>query len=168
MNKKNKREVPIKNYIKLGIILLISILILFYLYLWYKTYEENRLNTPIMDEYLSIINLNELDDYLIENKNATIYLSKLNDTQIRHFEKNFKTIIQDNGLKNKILYLDLTKEITNEPITITDNYSIEDEDLPLIITIEDSQVKKVYNIKDNNYDENNLENFLSQIGLLDK
>lgn len=167
MNKNNKREVPIKNYIKLGIILLISILALFYLYLWYRTYEENRLNTPIMDNYLSIINYNELDDYLTENKNATIYLSKLNDNDIRSFEKKFKLIIQDNALKNKILYLDLTNELDqNNEITITNNYTINENNLPMIVIIENSQVKKTYNIKKNNYDENKLETFLDQNNLL--
>lgn len=167
MNKNNKREVPIKNYIKLGIILLISILALFYLYLWYRTYEENRLNTPIMDNYLSIINYNELDDYLTENKSATIYLSKLNDNDIRSFEKKFKLIIQDNALKNKILYLDLTNELDqNNEITITNNYTINENNLPMIVIIENSQVKKTYNIKENNYDENKLETFLDQNNLL--
>lgn len=167
MNKNNKREVPVKNYIKLGIILLISILALFYLYLWYRTYEENRLNTPIMDNYLSIINYNELNDYLTENKNATIYLSKLNDNDIRSFEKEFKLIIQDNALKNKILYLDLTNELDqNNEITITNNYSINENNLPMIVIIENSQVKKTYNIKENNYDENKLETFLDQNNLL--
>lgn len=167
MNKNNKREVPVKNYIKLGIILLISILALFYLYLWYRTYEENRLNTPIMDNYLSIINYNELNDYLTENKNATIYLSKLNDNDIRSFEKEFKLIIQDNALKNKILYLDLTNELDqNNEITITNNYTINENNLPMIVIIENSQVKKTYNIKENNYDENKLETFLDQNNLL--
>ena len=167
MNKNNKREVPIKNYIKLGIILLISILALFYLYLWYRTYEENRLNTPIMDNYLSIINYNELNDYLTENKSATIYLSKLNDNDIRSFEKEFKLIIQDNALKNKILYLDLTNELDqNNEITITNNYTINENNLPMIVIIENSQVKKTYNIKKNNYDENKLETFLDQNNLL--
>lgn len=167
MNKNNKREVPIKNYIKLGIILLISILALFYLYLWYRTYEENRLNTPIMDNYLSIINYNELNDYLTENKNATIYLSKLNDNDIRSFEKEFKLIIQDNALKNKMLYLDLTNELDqNNEITITNNYTINESNLPVIVIIENSQVVEIYNIKENNYDENKLEAFLNQNNII--
>lgn len=167
MNKNNKREVPVKNYIKLGIILLISILALFYLYLWYRTYEENRLNTPIMDNYLSIINYNELNDYLTENKNATIYLSKLNDNDIRSFEKEFKLIIQDNALKNKMLYLDLTNELDqNNEITITNNYTINESNLPVIVIIENSQVVEIYNIKENNYDENKLEAFLNQNNII--
>lgn len=167
MNKNNKREVPVKNYIKLGIILLISIFALFYLYLWYRTYEENRLNTPIMDNYLSIINYNELNDYLTENKNATIYLSKLNDNDIRSFEKEFKLIIQDNALKNKMLYLDLTNELDqNNEITITNNYTINESNLPVIVIIENSQVVETYNIKENNYDQTKLEAFLDQNNLL--
>lgn len=169
MNKNNKREVPIKNYIKLGIILLISIFALFYLYLWYKTYEENRLNTPIMDNYLSIINYNELEDYLIENKDTILYLSKLNDNTIRDFEKKFKTIILDNALKNKILYLDLTNELkdNNNQIKITNNYIVNPDNIPLIVIIKNGQVTETYNIKEDNYDQNKLESFLDQNNLLE-
>ena len=42
--KKDLREVPVKNYIFLGIIILVTILLLFYFYLWYLTYEESKLN----------------------------------------------------------------------------------------------------------------------------
>ena len=129
----------------------------------------NKINDGgfIPPHYLSIINYNELNDYLTENKNATIYLSKLNDNDIRSFEKEFKLIIQDNALKNKILYLDLTNELDqNNEITITNNYSINENNLPMIVIIENSQVKKTYNIKENNYDENKLETFLDQNNLL--
>ena len=57
--KENLREVPIKNYIYLFIILLGSLLLLLYLYTWYETYNESKLNTSIMDEYLTVINYNE-------------------------------------------------------------------------------------------------------------
>ena len=36
----------------------------------------------------------------------------------------------------------------------------------MIVIIENSQVKKTYNIKENNYDENKLETFLDQNNLL--
>ena len=73
--KKDKlREIPLKNYIYLFLILLGSILLLLYIYTWYETYHENKLNTSIMNNYLTVINYNELDNYIIENKNAIIYV----------------------------------------------------------------------------------------------
>ena len=74
-SKKEKvREIPLKNYIYLFIVLLGSVLFLIYVYTWYETYKENKLKTGILNDYLTIINYNELDDYIIENKNAILYV----------------------------------------------------------------------------------------------
>ena len=104
-NKKNEllREVPRKNYIYLFLILLGSLLLLLYIYTWYDAYNENRLNTSIMDKYLTVINYNELDNYIIENKNAVIYVSILGNEDISKFEKKFKNLVSEHNLKNDIL-----------------------------------------------------------------
>ena len=81
------REVPKKNYLYLFLILLGSIIFLIYLYTWYETYNENKLNTTIMDKYLTVINYNELDNYIIENKDAVIYVSILGNEDINKFER---------------------------------------------------------------------------------
>ena len=47
--KENTKQVPFKNYIYLFCILLGSILLLFYIYTWYETYNENKLYTSIMN-----------------------------------------------------------------------------------------------------------------------
>ena len=78
--------------------------------MWYSAYEENRLNTPIMDKHLTVINYNELENFLIENKEAVIYVSVLENEEIRKFEKNFKNIINHYSLNNNLLYLDLSSE----------------------------------------------------------
>ncbi len=158
------RQVPIKNYIKLGIILLISILLLFYFYLWYKTYEQNQLNTPIMDKYLQVINYNELEDYLLDNKTATIYVSKLQDKTIRNFEKQFKRLTIDNSLKDKILYLDLTEELKNNQIsnTIKSKYNLTSSELPIILHFQDNSLKDTFSIKDQNYNLQTIEQYLYQ------
>jgi len=59
-NKNNEklREVPPKNYLYLFLVLLGSILLIIYLYKWYETYNESKLNTTIMDQYLTVINYN--------------------------------------------------------------------------------------------------------------
>ena len=81
--------------------------------MWNNAYEESKLNTTIMDKYLQVINYNELNNYLIENKDAVIYISVLEDQKIRNFERKFKSIIVNNSLNSDILYLDLTSELKN-------------------------------------------------------
>ena len=75
--KEKTREIPLKNYVYLFLILLGSILFLTYAYTWYETYTENKLNISIMNNYLTVINYNELDNYITENKDAVIYVSLL-------------------------------------------------------------------------------------------
>jgi len=165
-----KREVPIKNYIFLGIIILVSILLIFYFYLWYLTYEESKLNNQIMDRYLQVINYNEFEDYLTENKDAYVYVSILENQEIRDFEIEFKSVVIDNSLKKEMLYLDLT-EVYNSKKQLTNaknKYTINNKNIsnvPCILVFKDGKLTNIYDIKANNYNLDKLENFLEQEGL---
>ena len=167
MKKNKERTIPIKNYLILGVILLLTIGLVYYFYLWYITYEESKLNTMMMDKYLQVINYNELNNYLVENKDAVIYSSVLEDQKIRHFEKKFKNIIIKNSLNNDILYLDLTEELKDKNITkdIKETYNINNQDIantPSIMIFKDGNLYSIYNIKDNNYNINNLVDYLEE------
>ena len=141
--KKEKiRTIYLKNYIYLLLIILGSVLFLFYIYTWYKTYIQNKLNTGIMNEYLTVINYNELEDYIIENKDAIVYVSVLGDENINKFEENLKNSIVDNNLKNDILYLDLTNE--NKAYT-TKKLQIE-EDFPYLVVYTNGKITDTYKI----------------------
>lgn len=168
---KIKREVPIKNYIILSGVILVSLLLLFYFYLWYLTYEESKLNTQIIDRYLQVINYNELNDYILENKDAYVYVSVLEDSNIRDFELKFKTLIIDNSLKDKILYLDLT-EINNDKKAkdeASKKYQVVDKsilDIPCLLVFKKGNLEKIYDIKETNYDTNSLLKFLKKEGVV--
>lgn len=159
--KKDKlREVPLKNYIYLFLILLGSILLLIYIYTWYDTYNKNKLNTSIMNEYLTVINYNELDNYIVENKDAIIYVSILGNEDINHFERKFKNVVLENNLKNSILYLD----ITNENIeSATKKLQIE-EDFPYLVVYTNGNITDTYNIKETNYSSKKTLKYLNRIG----
>ena len=65
IKKEKLREIPLKNYIYLFLNLLGSFLLLIYINNWYNTYNKNKLNIGIMNDYLTVINYNELDNYII-------------------------------------------------------------------------------------------------------
>lgn len=155
-----------KNYIILGLILIITIIIATYFFKWYNTYQESKLNTMILDEYLQVIRYNELEDYLMENKDAIIYISKLRNQEIRTFEKKFKNLIIKYNLNNDILYLNTTDEIDSSfnVESITKNNSI--KDLPLLIIYKDGKIYNIYNIKENNYNINLLINYFKEEGII--
>ena len=51
-----KKEIPLKNYILLSIVLILTIVVVTYFFMWENTYEKSRLQTPILDDYLLVIN----------------------------------------------------------------------------------------------------------------
>lgn len=163
LNKENQREVPIKNYVYLFIILLGSILLLIYIYTWYETYKESKLNISIMNDYLTVINYNELEDYIIENKDAVLYVSVLGDSEINKFEEKFKNTVMDNDLRDKILYLDLTnenKEAVRKDLEINQDY-------PYLVVYTNGEVTDTYNIQENQYNPKKIIKYLNRIGAIE-
>lgn len=155
---KKEKEIPFKNYIILAVILIFTILLVVYLFNWQSIYQKNKLQEPILDKYLMVINYNELDDYLVENKEAIVYVSVLNDEKIRMFENKFKNLIIKNDLNNKILYLNLT----NESVEINKKYLSNLSGVPTLIIFDEGKVVESYSIKDNNYDIKAFEKFLKK------
>lgn len=154
------RNIPTKNYIYLFLILLGSVLFLIYVYTWYNTYNQNKLNTSIMNEYLTVINYNELDNYISENQNAVIYVSILGNEEINRFEKSFKNTIVDNNLRNNILYLDLTNE---DRVNATEKLKI-DQNFPYIVVYTSGTITDTYSIVKNDYSSKKIEKYLNRIG----
>ena len=164
-NKKKEvlREVPKKNYIYLFSVLLGSILLLIYLYTWHEAYNENKLNTSIMDKYLTVINYNELDNYIIENKDAVIYVSILGNEDIHNFEKKFKNLVGEHNLKNAILYLN----ISDENISAATNKLNIEEEFPYLVVYTNGVITDTYSINENNYSNDKIEKYLNRIGVIE-
>lgn len=166
-----EKNIPFKNYVLLAVVLIISIILVIYFYMWYNVYEENKLNSPIMDKYIQVVNYNELNNYLVENKDSVIYSSVLDNQEIRNFEIKFKSFISDNSLRGSILYLDLTSELKDKEInnSLKETYKVGSNNItntPSIMIFKDGKLVSLYNIKDNNYDINKLKNYLEEEGII--
>jgi len=163
---KEERKIPFKNYIILSILLLISVVLVIYFYMWYGEFYSTKTNTPIMDNYFNVINYNELDTYLIENNYVVIYTSVLQDEKTRDFEKKFTKVVEDYSLSNKILYLDLTEQYNNKKLynSIVDKYEL--LNMPCIIIFKDGTLHDIYSISDRNYDVNLLVSYLKIKGVI--
>jgi len=111
---KEIRKVPLKNYIILGVVMIVTLLLLYYFYMWVDIYKESKINIPIMDKYMNVINSNELENYLVENPNAILYVSMLDNEEIRSFEKKFKNEFKNKKVNNEVLYMNLTTELNDE------------------------------------------------------
>lgn len=160
---KKEREIAFKNYIILALVLIITIIGVIYIFMWYSSKEKSKLELPILDDYIMPINYNELNDYIIENKDAVIYTSVLNDVNIRLFENKFKNVIIKNNLNSSILYLDLTNEIkdNNVLLKMEKKYGTK-VDIPSVMVFRDGVLTDVYNIKEDNYNIKKLEKYLEK------
>ena len=152
-----KRIIPLKNYIILGIIIVVTLLLLHYFYMWFDAYNETKLNRPILDKYMEVINYNELDNYLIENPNTIIYVSVLEDSEIRNFEKKLKEVFKNGEINNEVLYLDITDDIKSKSIKkeMKEKYSsnsVSILDVPAILIIDNGKLKSINTISSINYD----------------
>ena len=168
MDKDNLRVIPKKNYVILGIVFLVSILLLYYFYLWVDAYNETKLNKPIMNKYLEVINYNELENYLIESPDAIIYVSVLEDKRIREFEKSFKIVFRKHEIDNNILYLNITDELKDKKKIkeMQSKYYIGNKticDVPSILVFDNSKLRTIYNIAENDYDVDRVKEFLDNI-----
>ncbi len=108
-----KRKIPIKNYIILIIICLLSVFLCMYMSSWYKTREEAKMPSGIMTGFLPEIRLEELDNFLLENVNIILYVSASTDESIKRFEKNVHDYIAREGLLRNFAYID-TKDLTED------------------------------------------------------
>ena len=160
---KKEREIAFKNYIILALVLIITIIGVIYIFMWYSSKEKSKLELPILDDYIMPINYNELNDYIVENKDAVIYTSVLNDVNIRLFEIKFKNVIVKNNLNSSILYLDLTNEIkdNNVLLKMEKKYGTK-VDIPSVMVFRDGVLTDVYNIKEDNYNIKKLEKYLEK------
>ena len=119
------RVIPKKNYIYLGLIFILSLMVIFYFNMWYKSYKDSLLKESIIDNYLNVINYNEIDDYIMENKDSLIYVSVLGDEDINKFEVKFVNAITENSLRDIMLYMDVTdidKDIINSKFGVDYDY----------------------------------------------
>lgn len=162
---RENKNIPFRNYFALSIILILSIIVVIYFYMWYGEIKANMINISVMDKYLNVINYNELDAYLVENKDVVIYASASNDTKVRNFEKRFREVVDDYSL-NSILYLNLSEEYNDKKLfdEIISKYDL--LDLPCIIIFKGGLVDDVYSIDDINYDTNLLVNYLRDKGVI--
>jgi len=170
MKSDGMRKIPLKNYIILGIVIVVTMLIMYYFYMWVDVYKESKINIPIMDKYMEVINYNELDNYLVENPNTIVYVSVLEDDKIREFEKKFKNKYKYNKIDNEILYMNITEDISNNGVRseMEGKYSLNNlniTDVPCILVFKDGMVKSIYSVSDNDYDIERLVIYLNNLVL---
>ena len=157
MKREAFRKIPVKNYIILGVVMFVTLLILYYFYCWVDVYKESKINIPILDKYMTVINYNELDNYIVENPDTIIYVSVLEDEKIRGFEKEFKNKYKNKEIENELLYMNITDDIKDMDIRdeMVSKYSINSldmTDVPSLLVFNNGELCSIYSVRDTDYD----------------
>lgn len=149
-----KKDIPKKNYFILGIILIISCILVYYINAWYFLYQyEKRGNSPITT-YMEIINYNEVENYIEENSDAIIYISKSNNLKIRKFEEDNEKLFKKLELNYNILYMD-AKDV-NKDLKIKYNVN----EYPTILFFKNKRLVNKYVLELDNINYNDIKNII--------
>lgn len=170
MKKDELRKIPLKNYIILGVVIVVTMFILYYFYMWVDVYKESKVNIPIMDKYMTVINYNELDNYVVENPDTIVYVSILENDEIREFEKKFKNKYKNDLIENDILYMNVTDDINNKSIKdeMVSKYFVNGlniTDVPCVLVFKNGMLKSIYSVKDNDYDIDRFTIYINNIDM---
>ena len=85
-----------KNYLILGVIYVVVIILVLYLASWYTTYKNYQQEIPVLKDTLLEVKTDELGHYLQENPDAILYLCTASDSECREFETSIKKALQNN------------------------------------------------------------------------
>ncbi len=163
--KPEKRHIPMKNYVILGVIFIAVNLIVIYLINWYNVYKDYQNDIPVIRGTLSEITSLELDSYVIDNPTVVIYMCTATNETCREYEKDLKKLVEKEQLANKMIYLNLSDENQDEFINkFNDTYKNEIEltnSYPAIAIFENGKIKELLQEDSNELSITETEQFLN-------
>ena len=132
--KEEVKEIPVKNYLVLGVIIIITLLASLYIFAWFRQYNDSKVSTPIITSTLREVQYNNLNTVLKERDVLVMYMCTTDEEVCRNFEKKFASYVSNNNLTEEIIYLNLgyNKDNNNLLQKVYNNYKSE------------NLVKKVY------------------------
>lgn len=170
-----EKKIPKKNYAILTLIAILTVLGSLYLASWYNATKEYYMNNSIMTDFLSEINPEEIDSYIMDNPVAVIYLASSKNTDIRSFEKSFRKLINEEEIEDSIIYMDTYKITDNNFYSSLKNSYFSDElkssnislsANPNIIVIEDRKIVDILSKQDDTIELRNAKNLLIKYGII--
>lgn len=145
-----KKVIPISNYIKLFLLVVLTILLALGLRKIYISNTNYEKSFSVIEEVLvSEINSSEVYNYIRENDNAILYIGVSDDDNCRNFENEFKSVVTSRGLENVITYLNLTNNKKRSSFIKEFNkfYDTKILGYPSIVLIRDGKVTDIVTVK---------------------
>ena len=100
------RDIPKKNYIKITLIISLTLLISTIVFVSYNNYIDYLATVPKIRGYVPEIEPGDFDDYVIENRDFMLYIGKAPDKESEHIEEGLISIIENRGVS--FVYLNIS------------------------------------------------------------
>lgn len=141
--KKEERKIPKKNYIKLGIIYAIVLGITFVLVFSYDSYQNYENSIAILQDVTNELNVEEFKNYQRENNDFLMYVGIPSKKESRVVEKDLLSVIEDNHLQNRIIYLNVKDDWDNFQTYFNNQYNFSIERYPAFVIFHDGKVSSL-------------------------
>ncbi len=151
--KKELRKVPLKNYIILFVVAVLTVVLCLYIREWILTYKETKISISPLSGEISEVNTNELDLILTESNQVVLYVSYVNNLEVYNKEIKLLKKIKSEELNEYIIYYNVTdllenKEYLNVLKTQFKTLKNEIKKAPLFIYIKNGEGIEVINSND--------------------
>lgn len=139
------KQKPLKNYIGLGVLFVLVIVILFYLKSWSDTYKKEKYSKSYLTDKVEEAKLSELEVSTKEMNDVLLLVTTTGSKKVYRQEEKIYEYMKKQNLISKFIYLDITneKDYTSKLNNIYGN--IEISEVPLLIYIKNGNAIKVIN-----------------------
>jgi len=112
--KKNEKDIPKKNYLYLIIMIVAVVFVTFMIFEINKDYQNRKLETSYLENYISEVKLEDLKNILTEpSSELFIFVTKTNDEAVYNLESDLKKVIKRYDLRDNFIYIDYTESENN-------------------------------------------------------
>lgn len=165
------RKIPLKNYVILCIIVISTVLAVFYVRSWYITNKEYYSRNSVIKDVTREINVDEISNYALESPKFMLYVSSGVDADVKDFENNFKKLIKKLEISEDILYLNMDN-VNNDLYSSLSSFSSNNKISSLIIqskaslyVFSDGKIVGVLN-NVNNFSDKHIKAFIKKWGFI--
>ena len=162
-----QKEIPVKNYIKLGIIVLLTLISCLIIYIIYNNNKKYEGDVPLLRNKVSEIEYDDVDDYINDNNTVLLYFGVVHDDNSEKIEEGLiKSIDKDNiefvyvnitNLKTKTKYFENFNNKYGTSIKKITNY-------PAFVYIKDKKIEEIVQRDDRYLEMNDISQMMEVIG----
>lgn len=99
------KKIPLINYVKVCILFVVTIVVCLVLANNYNNKRLYEREEKHIQNFISNIKYEELQNYLTENHDGYIYIASVDDLSLEEFELSFKDFIVEEELEHEFVYL---------------------------------------------------------------